>query len=211
MPPDRREVRHLHGHCGRCPCTPQGLRLLRPRAESNETTPCPRGQVSGVGCPNEHMAPSCAVHARAAFAAARRTNPASFGSRSCGEGRSSEPFAAGFIYLKQACGFAGIAIVREYRGKNIQHRGTNFHLVPALREISSWYGPDPRHGESRAPSSRILPAIAACPRARCRRWAYPCFHRLPHAPPMVSRCPMSRTVDRTRRATIVSSHRHGTR
>jgi len=29
----------------------------------------------GLGCPNEHMAPSCAGHARAAFPAARRTPP----------------------------------------------------------------------------------------------------------------------------------------
>lgn len=82
----------------------------------------------GLGRPHEHTAPSCADHARAAFPAARRTNPASFGSRPRGRGRSSEPFAAGFIYLKQACGFAGIAIVREVRGKKRPTSGNQFSL-----------------------------------------------------------------------------------
>lgn len=212
MPPDRRGVRYLHGHCIRSPCTPQGLRRLRMRAESTEPTPCPRGQVSRPRVPERTHGSILRRPCASRFPGGSTGNPRLLRLTAPRGGPVLRTVRRGIHILETSLRFRG----------NRDREGIPWEKTSNIGEpIFTWYrrSGEPLHGTGR---TRDTAQLAPRPRAYC-----------PHSPralghdavdglilvstgcrmslPMVARCPMSRTVDRTRRATIVSSHRHGTR
>lgn len=212
MSPDRRGVRYLHGHCGRCPCTPQGLRRLRMRVERAETTPCPHGQVSRPRAP-----------ARTHGSVLRRPCASRFPGGSTDKPRLLWLAAPrkGPVLRTVRRGIHILETSLRFRGNRDRERGPWEKTSNIGEPIFTWYrrSGELLHGTGR---TRDTAQVAHRPRAYCphspRSLGHDAVDGLIHVstscrmrPPMVSKSPMNRTVDRARRATIVSSHRHATR